>query len=43
VHRKDYGWHVGLVYDPMGLSGVMIARPGVAGVLHYGLRANPNL
>jgi hypothetical protein len=24
---------VGLVYDPRGLSGVMTARPGVAGVL----------
>jgi hypothetical protein len=33
VHRKDYGWSVGLVYDPRGLPGVTIARPGVAGVL----------
>jgi hypothetical protein len=34
VHRKDYGWSVGLVvYDPMGLPGVTTARPGVAGVL----------
>jgi hypothetical protein len=33
VCRKDYGWSVGLVYDPRGLPGVMTARPGVAGVL----------
>jgi hypothetical protein len=34
VCRKDYGWSVGLVYDPRGLTGVMTARPKVAGVLH---------
>jgi hypothetical protein len=34
VHRKEYGWSVRLVYDPMGLPGVTTARPGVAGVLH---------
>jgi hypothetical protein len=34
VCRKDYGWSVGLVYDPRGLPGVTTARPGVAGVLH---------
>jgi hypothetical protein len=33
VCRKDYGWSVGLVYDPKGLTGVTTARPGVAGVL----------
>jgi hypothetical protein len=33
VHRKDYGWFMGLVYDPKELPGVTIARPGVAGVL----------
>jgi hypothetical protein len=33
VHRKDYGWSMGLVYDSKGLSGVTTARPGVAGVL----------
>jgi hypothetical protein len=34
VYKKDYGWSVGLVYDPRGLPGVTTARPGVAGVLH---------
>jgi hypothetical protein len=34
VCRKDFGWSVGLVYDPTGLPGVTTARPGVAGVLH---------
>jgi hypothetical protein len=34
VHRKDYSWSVGLVYDPMKLPGVTTARPRVAGVLH---------
>jgi hypothetical protein len=33
VHIKDYGWSVGLVYDPRGLPEVMTARPGVSGVL----------
>jgi hypothetical protein len=33
VCRKDYGWSVGLVYDPRGLPEVTTARPGVAGVL----------
>jgi hypothetical protein len=33
VCRKDYGWSVGLVYDPKGLPGVTTVRPGVAGVL----------
>jgi hypothetical protein len=33
VCRKDYGWSVGLVYDPKRLPGVKTARPGVAGVL----------
>jgi hypothetical protein len=33
VHRKDYAWSVGLVYDPRRLLGVTIVRPGVAGVL----------
>jgi hypothetical protein len=33
VHRKDYSWSVGLVYDPKGLPGVMTARPGVDAVL----------
>jgi hypothetical protein len=33
VCRKDYGWSMTLVYDPMCLSGVMTFRPGVAGVL----------
>jgi hypothetical protein len=35
VYRKDYGWSVGLVYDPKGLTGVTTVRPGVAGVLHH--------
>jgi hypothetical protein len=34
VCRKDYGWSVGLVYDPKELPGVTTARPRVAGVLH---------
>jgi hypothetical protein len=33
VCRKDYGWSVGLVYDPKGLPGVTTARPRVDGVL----------
>jgi hypothetical protein len=33
VYRKDYGWSVGLVYNPRGLSGVTTVRPEVAGVL----------
>jgi hypothetical protein len=33
VYRKEYGWSVGLVYDPRGLSGVTIAGPRVAGML----------
>jgi hypothetical protein len=33
VCKKDYGWSVGLVYDPRGLPGVTTVRPGVAGVL----------
>jgi hypothetical protein len=33
VCRKDYGWSVGLVYDPKGLPGVTTARPGVAEML----------
>jgi hypothetical protein len=31
VHRKEWGWSVGLVYE---LAGVTTARPRVAGVLH---------
>jgi hypothetical protein len=33
VHRKEYGWFVGPIYDSMGLPGVTTTRPGVAGVL----------
>jgi hypothetical protein len=33
ICKKDYGWSMGLVYDPKGLPGVTTARPGVAGVL----------
>jgi hypothetical protein len=33
VHRKEYGWSVGLVYDPRELTGVTTTRPGVPGVL----------
>jgi hypothetical protein len=33
VCKKDYGWSVGLVYDPRELSGVTTAKPGVVGVL----------
>jgi hypothetical protein len=33
VHRKDYGWSVELLYNPMEIPRVMTARPGVAGVL----------
>jgi hypothetical protein len=33
VHRKDYDWSVGLVYNPRGLTGVTTARAGVPGVL----------
>jgi hypothetical protein len=33
MHRKEYGWSVGLVYDPRELSRVATTRPGVAGVL----------
>jgi hypothetical protein len=33
VHRKDYGWSMGLVCDPKGLPGVTTARPVVVGVL----------
>jgi hypothetical protein len=32
-HRKDWGWFVGLVYDPKGLLGVTTARPRVDWVL----------
>jgi hypothetical protein len=35
VHRKEYDWSVGLVYDPSELSGVTTARPGVTGVLQW--------
>jgi hypothetical protein len=31
VYTKDYGWSVRLVYDPIGLAGVMIIRLGVDG------------
>jgi hypothetical protein len=31
VHRKDYGWSVGLVYNPREMSGVTTTRPVVAG------------
>jgi hypothetical protein len=34
MHRKDYGWFVGLVYDPRVLLQVTTAKPRVAGVLH---------
>jgi hypothetical protein len=33
VCKKEYGWSVGLVYDPRGLPGVTTARPGVGEVL----------
>jgi hypothetical protein len=33
VHIKEYGWSMGLVYDPTEVSGVTTVRPGVAGVL----------
>jgi hypothetical protein len=33
MQKKDYGWSVGLVYDPRELPGVTTTRPGVAGVL----------
>jgi hypothetical protein len=33
VHRKNYGWSMGLVYDSRGLLGVTTARRGVVGVL----------
>jgi hypothetical protein len=33
AHRKDYGWYVGLVYDPTKLSRVTTGRLGVAEVL----------
>jgi hypothetical protein len=33
VHRKDYGWSVGLDYDHTELPRVTTVRPGVAGVL----------
>jgi hypothetical protein len=33
VCRKDYGWSMGLVYDPRGLPVVTTTRPGGAGVL----------
>jgi hypothetical protein len=33
VHKKEYGWSVGLVYDLRELAGVTTARPRVAGVL----------
>jgi hypothetical protein len=33
VHRKDYSWSVGLVYDPRELIGVTTVRRRVAGVL----------
>jgi hypothetical protein len=29
--RKDYGWFVGLVYDPRGLPGVTTTSPRVVG------------
>jgi hypothetical protein len=31
VHRKDYDWSVGLIYDPRGLPGVTTVMSGVAG------------
>jgi hypothetical protein len=33
---------VGLVYDPRGLPGVTTARPGVAGGVTNGIRADPH-
>jgi hypothetical protein len=33
VYRKEYGWSVGLVYDPWELTGVTTARSVVVGVL----------
>jgi hypothetical protein len=33
VRRKDYGWFVGLVYDPRELPRVTTARTRVTGVL----------
>jgi hypothetical protein len=33
VRRKDWCWSIRLVYDPKELPGVIIIRPGVAGVL----------
>jgi hypothetical protein len=33
VHKKDYGWSMGLVYDPSELLEITTARLGVFGVL----------
>jgi hypothetical protein len=35
MRRKEYGWFVGLVYDPTEMLEVTTVRPGVAGVLHH--------
>jgi hypothetical protein len=35
MRRKEYGWFVGLIYDPTEMLEVTTARPGVAGVLHH--------
>jgi hypothetical protein len=40
VHRKDYGWSVGLVYNPTRLSGVTTNMSEVAGVLQNGIRVD---
>jgi hypothetical protein len=33
VHRKEYDWSVGLVYDTRGLPGVTTVRPKMAEML----------
>jgi hypothetical protein len=33
VHRKEYDWSVGLVYDTRGLPGVTTVRPRMAEIL----------
>jgi hypothetical protein len=33
VHRKEYDWSVGLVYDIRGLPGVTTVRPRMAEML----------
>jgi hypothetical protein len=40
VHKKNYDWSVGLVYNPTRLSRVTINMPEVAGVLQNGIRVD---